>query len=85
MTAIFASMDVALDDLELPDDEGKPLELPAVKAAPTHQVMRFKVPLDDAPALTRLIERVMKEQGYTEDDSMTNAGNALVYLLTNVD
>ena len=25
----------------------------------------------------------MKEQGYTESDSLTNAGDALVYLCTN--
>lgn len=82
LASIFASGDFDLDDLDIPDDSGSGIpDLPAAKAMQTHQVMRFKVPLEDAPALQKLIEKTMKAQGYTDDDSMTNAGNALVHLL----
>jgi ParB-like chromosome segregation protein Spo0J len=82
LAAIFASTDIDLDSLDLPpeDPSGIP-ELPSAKAVQTHQVMRFKVPLEDAPGIQKLIEKTMKAQGYTDDDSMTNAGNALVHIL----
>ena len=43
--------------------------------------MRFKVPIEDAEFVTALIERTRKTQRFTDEDSLTNAGNALVHLL----
>jgi ParB/RepB/Spo0J family partition protein len=81
--SIFSSVNISLDDLDLPDDEELPRS-PAAKPAQTHQIMRFKVPVDDVSVITDLIERTMKEQRYVEEDSLSNAGNALVFLLSSL-
>lgn len=82
LAAIFASSAIDFDSLDIPDDADDRIpELPTKAAVQTHQVMRFKVPVEDSERLTKLIERTMKSQGFTDDDSMTNAGNALVHLL----
>lgn len=81
MSSIFSSSSIALDELELPDDDSSIPELPTAPVTPTHQLMRFKVPIADAAKITVLIEKTMKEQGYTMEDSYANAGNALVHLL----
>lgn len=82
LSAIFASSSIDFGSLDIPDDaDDKIPDLPTKAAVQTHQVMRFKVPVDDSEQITRLIERTMKSQGFTDDDSMTNAGNALVHLL----
>lgn len=81
LASIFSSVNIALDDLDLPDlDENKPV-LPKEKPIQTHTVMRFKVPVDDQGWIVDLIEKTMKSQKFTEDDSLTNAGDALVFLL----
>lgn len=82
--SIFSSVNIALDDLDLPDDAELPVT-PAAKPAQTHQIMRFKVPMDDVGAITELIERTMKEQRFVDEDSLSNAGNALVHLLVGED
>lgn len=80
LTAIFASSSVDLDSLDVPDDRDIP-ELPSTKVVQTHQIMRFKVPVDDCEWIQQRIEAVMKAQGFTGDDSMTNAGNAFVLIM----
>lgn len=81
---IFKSVNVDIDELDLPeDDEG--ISLPKSKPAQSYQVMRFKVPMDDVDNIADIIEQTMKEQGFTKDDSLSNAGNALVHLLSNRD
>ena len=80
MTAIFNADNLAFDDLELSDADELP-SLDGNTADQTHQLMRFKVPLEDAARISELIERVMKKQGFTEEDELSNAGNALVHLL----
>lgn len=82
--SIFSSVNIALDDLDLPDDVEIPVT-PAAKPQQTHQIMRFKVPIDDVGAITDLIERTMKEQKFVDEDSLSNAGNALVHLLIGED
>ncbi len=79
--SIFSSVNISLDDLDLPDDDEVPTSA-APKPAQTHQVVRFKVPVDDVSVVTDLIERTMKEQRFTDEDSLSNAGNALVHLLS---
>lgn len=78
LAAILTTSNVALDDLDLPGDQSS-ATLPQLPT-PTHQMMRFKVPVEDAAWVVAMIERVMKEQGFTTEDSQTNAGNALVFV-----
>lgn len=80
LDTIFASSSIALDDLDSPDDELPDLTALSGKKPQTHQIMRFKIPVEDCEAIQRRIEMVMKTQGFTADDSMSNAGNALVHI-----
>jgi ParB-like chromosome segregation protein Spo0J len=76
---LLSASSIAMQDLDMPAGGPTP-EIPS-KPAPTHQIMRFKVPVEDAAWGTAVLEKIMREQNFTSDDSMTNAGNALVYLL----
>lgn len=81
LNSIFTNTSIALDeldDLDLPSDD---IELPAERAIQTHQIMRFKVPIKDVDTITQKIERVIKEQGFNDSDSLTNAGDALVHIM----
>lgn len=77
--SIFSSVNIALDDLDLPDSDD--IITPKEKPIQTHSIMRFKVPVDDVEGITKLIEQVIKTQKFTESDSLENAGDALVHLL----
>lgn len=80
LAAISSSANEALDDL---DSIGR-TELPSledVKPPPTVQVLRFKVPVEDVGWVSTLIEKAKKQGGYTQEDSLSNAGNALVHML----
>lgn len=82
LASIFAASTVALDDLDaLEASASAEQAAPAERKAPTHQIMRFKVPVADVERISDQINTVMKRQGFTGDDSMMNAGNALVWLL----
>ena len=79
---IFAASDIDLEELGLPETKSSDsLEDIMNAPAPTSQIMRFKVPLGDAPFIEKMIETAMKSQGFTGGDSLANAGDALVYLL----
>lgn len=78
---IFASSDIDLDSLGLPEGDGESLPDLGASTAPTGQIMRFKVPIGDVPMVEKLIEQTMKSQGFTGGDSLANAGDALVHLL----
>lgn len=80
MESLFTTTSIALDDLELPDDDDEPVSLAVAPTIQTHQIMRFKIPVDDAEAVTDIIELIMKAQEFTESDSLTNAGDALVWI-----
>lgn len=86
LRSVFSSS-IALDDLEDLDldesfDKTEESDEPApAREAKTHTVMRFKVLLADAEAITAKIERTKKTYGYTAEDALTNAGDALVQLL----
>lgn len=83
--AIFSASVIALDDLEIDESFEKPAETedlaPLPKPTKTHAQMRFKVPLADAERITALIAKTQKDYGYTTEDELTNAGDALVHLL----
>jgi len=83
--SIFSSVNIALDDLDLDDDSTPPSKLPTERVIQTHQIMRFKVPSGDVSVITEQIEKVMKQQRFQDEDSLTNAGNALVHLLRNAE
>lgn len=86
---IFSSSEIDLDSLELlsvDDPSADPAAmltepLASGKVAKTHTIMRFKVTTEDAEAITEKINHVMKLQGFIDDDSLTNAGHALIHLL----
>ena len=82
LDSIFSASSIMLDEIGNDDTD---IELPelvsSAKAVQTHQIMRFKVPMEDAEFVQKLIETTMRTQGFTEDDSLANAGNALVHLL----
>ena len=79
--SIFASSSIELDDLDIPDEETSAPVLPTAKPVQSTQVLRFKVPIEDAGWITDMIKRVMKTQKFTESDDLTNAGDALVHIL----
>lgn len=84
LSDIFASTDIALDDLDVDDEletRRKEDEPKSAKAPKTHTVMRFKISLIDAEKITDLIARTQKRHGYDSADELTNAGDALVHLL----
>ncbi len=83
--SIFSASDIALDELDLPEEETKPAiseeEAPTTRVPKTHTMMRFKVANEDAERIAELIARTQREQGFTTEDQATNAGDALVHLL----
>ena len=78
--AIFTASEVDLDDIDLDDDDDIDLTPDNTTAPPTHTIMRFKVPVLDAEHISERIRKIMAEQDFTGADSLTNAGDALVYL-----
>lgn len=82
LASIFATVEIALDEIDLPDDAPAPPSLAESLPMPkTHSILRFKVPIDDVDEISAKIDKVMKRHGFTESDSLTNAGDALVYML----
>ena len=72
---------IGLDELEREEPEEIDLEEAMTSAVKTHQIMRFKVSMEDAARIQGFIERMMSEHGYTESDAMTNAGDALTHVI----
>jgi ParB-like chromosome segregation protein Spo0J len=79
--AIFATSRVALDELDFDTDTPDPIELPTSRAVQTHQILRFKMTLEDAEALTAKIKKIMKTHGFKDSDELTNAGDALLHMI----
>lgn len=83
---IIEAADIDLDDLTaLPELDPSAKPAPLLAAPPTHTMMRFKVPIEDAERIGELINHVIKIQGLSGSDSLTNAGDALVHLLTGIE
>jgi len=80
LEAIVAAADINLDDLNLDDDDDVDLG-DTTRLPPTDTIMRFKVPVRDAEELSALITRTAVAQGYDGSNALTNAGDALVFLL----
>lgn len=86
LTSYFEHSRLDLDALaeelnDLPGTGALDLDVPQGKTARTHQILRFKVAVSDAVELADLITRTKHEQGFTASDDLTNAGDALIYLL----
>lgn len=84
LSEIFASTDIALDELDIDEEvaaSDRNQEPASAKTPKTHTIMRFKVPLIDAERITDLIARTQKRHSYDSADELTNAGDALVHLL----
>lgn len=79
LSAIIAVSEIDIDDLNLDNDDDVPLG--DTKAPPTDTIMRFKVPVRDAEAISEAIGVVTKSQGFDGSNALTNAGDALVWLL----
>lgn len=88
LDALFSASTIALDELDIdesfeaaiiPDEEEK-----VAKPTRTHTIMRFKLSLSDAERLTALIAKTQKIQGLTTEDALTNAGDALVHLISDL-
>ena len=88
ITAIFSAATIDLDALDLGKEElsvepeKHDADAPASKPVKTHTVMRFKIGLADAERITKLIASTQKAQGLTTEDELTNAGDALVHVLS---
>jgi len=82
--SIFSSVNIALDELDL-DDDVPPPSKSSEKAVQTHAIMRFKVPVGDVSKITERVEKVMKQQRFHDEDSLANAGNALVHIFSTVE
>ena len=71
--------DIDLDTLGLEEEPETPAR--EKRAGKTHQVMRFKIAVEDADEISNFIREVQQTQGYTESDKLTNAGDALVWIV----
>jgi ParB-like chromosome segregation protein Spo0J len=85
IVALTASLAIDVDDLELdqptmPTDDQDSDPLPS-KPAKTHQVMRFRVAIADAAAIGARIQATQVQEGFNTADDLTNAGDALAFLL----
>lgn len=87
IASIFSSSSIALDELDDLDEMGAAPTTtdPVPKALQTHTIMRFKVPVEDVAKITAKVNTVMKEQRFSDEDSLTNAGNALVHIFNGID
>ena len=64
-------------DHGLPDPDSLPPR-PTI----THELMRFKVPVEDRERVEKFIQKVIKDKGLkTEQDSLIAAGMALVEIV----
>lgn len=84
--AMTASIAVNVDDLDLDDpvlsdDDEEPEEAPEPKAQKTHQLLKFRVPIADAQRISALVAETMRDEGFTASDDLSNAGDALAFLL----
>lgn len=86
LAGIFGSSAIDLEGLGFDDkDDSFEGELPpadAPRKTITHELMRFKVPVEDRDMVEKFIQHVVKTRGLsTEDDSMVAAGMALVEIV----
>lgn len=88
VSSIFSASMIDLDELKLDEEfdlkgEGEMPDLkePSIRVPKTHTIMRFKVTVEDAERIAKLIAAAKRDFGYTASDELTNAGDALAHLL----
>lgn len=82
LEVFFKSETLDFDSLDIDGDDSEIDLQPAnVDMGPRAQIMRFKVPPEDAEWIGSLITKVIKVQGLSDSDSLTNAGDALIHIL----
>lgn len=81
MEAFVSTAKIDLSDLGLDEDDAPPVATKAAKTARTHEVMRFKIGVGDAENVRQALTGIMGAQGFTESDDLTNAGDALVWII----
>lgn len=86
IAALTASLAIDVDDLDLdeptlPADQDEDSEPAPTKTPKTHQVLRFRNSLGDASSISDLIRKTMIAEGFSTEDDLTNAGDALAFLL----
>lgn len=67
--------------VDLDDDEDGPVDLSTGKPVRTHQIIRFRISVEDQAKLAELIKQTKIDEGYIESDDLTNDGDALIHLL----
>lgn len=80
LEAIASSAAIDLDTLGLDEEDAPKAEKPP-RVSKTHEMMRFKVAVEDADRLRQALATVMADQGFSEADQLSNAGDALVWLV----
>jgi ParB family chromosome partitioning protein len=80
LDSLLNTTNISLEDLDSVDS-GAELPDPNKQAAPSSQLMRFKVPVEDVGWASKLIDGAMKSQGFKDEDALSNAGHALLWLL----
>ncbi|MCR9222950.1 MAG: ParB/RepB/Spo0J family partition protein [Hyphomonas sp.] len=73
-------LDLDEDDDDTSDDGDRPERAPK-----THDVLKFRLTLRDAEEIRQAVEKTIKREGFTDNDEMTNAGDALAHLLLTVE
>jgi ParB family chromosome partitioning protein len=85
LQVIMRAVTIDLDDLEVSPGKGEedpaPTDGRAERPVQTHTVLKFRVTVRDAEAVTALIEKTIKRESLASSDEMTLAGEALSILL----
>lgn len=82
--ALFSHSDYNFDELEEITEEPakeEPLTLGDGKPAETTKIIRFKLDAEMAEAVNDKIAEIIIQESLDDSDKLTNAGNALLYLL----
>jgi len=82
LTSVDVDLDVDghLEEDKGDDDEAETIDL-GIKPARTHQIIRFRISVEDQAKLAELVKQTKIDEGYTESDDLTNDGDALIHLL----
>lgn len=83
LKTLFSASNISLEELDIEEtkEEDKKPEPTQNRVSKTHQIMRFKVGIEDSEKISEIIRRIQKRNGFDSSDELTNAGDALVFAL----